>query len=98
MYPRIRAKAEHEQTACDERGAHNDGRQLVLGLALHDARLLEPLLGQTISDARPEGSDEAGQDHGHTEAHEGESDLPEIEAVVGAEDEGKCAEEEVKDT
>lgn len=96
MHPRIRAKPEHEQTTRNERGAHNDGRQLVLGLALHDARLLESLLGQAISNARPDGSDEAGQDHGHAEAHEGESDLPEIEAIVGAENEGKCAKEEIQ--
>lgn len=96
MHPRIRAKPEHEQTARDERGTNNHGRQLVLRLALHDPSLLESLLGQAISNARPDGSDEGGQDHGHAEAYEGESDLPEIEAVVGAEDEGECAEEKIQ--
>lgn len=96
MHPRIRTKPEHKQTARDERGTHNHGRQLVLRLALHDSRLLESLLGQAIFHARPDGSDAAGQDHGHAEAHEGKSDLPEIEAVVGAEDEGEGTEEEIQ--
>jgi hypothetical protein len=91
MYVGIRREPEPEQPPCDERRAEHDHRQLVLGLLAAAAALGEPP-AQPV----PEGRRHCRQRHGHEDTQEGQPDLPEVEAVVGREDEWKGAEEEVQ--
>ena len=97
VHRRVRREPKPKQADGDQRRARNDGRQLVLGLVPGLARRLLAARGQPLPRLVPYRRRGAASGHGDEEAHEGQADLPQVEAVVPAEDEGESAEEEVQD-
>jgi len=94
----VRRPAEDEEADGDEEGTADGGRQAELGLAAADgARVALEAGDEAVANVVPEGVGGRGEEHADEDAHEGEADLPEIEAVDVAEDEGEGAEEEIED-
>ena len=97
MHPRIGGPAKHEEAGGGQQGAQDGGREAKLWLAgAADSGLALVLANEAGADAVPQGIGRDAQQHGDHDAKKGQARLPDVEAVVVAEDEGKGAEEEIE--
>lgn len=89
-------KPKPKQPPRNERRAHNNLRQLILGLILQHPRPPPPPLLQRIPKVVPQRRDAAGNNHGHQQPRKRQPNLPQVEVMIRRKDQWKRSKEEIQ--
>ena len=98
MHTRIGCPPKHEDAYGHQDASHDGGRQAKLGLAGSlDTRFLLKLVCKVVSYAVPPWIGGQAGEEAHKDAQKRQPNLPQVEAMIGGEDEGERPKEEIQD-